>query len=129
MAIRTEEQKQTPQVSADFPYRQYMSHPAWRVLEEALNDLESNDDLELRTAARYVIGYLVMQLSKQGLTPAALPTGSKNGKIPYRRGLQPINSDSHMSESKSVPVPPYRRLKKQRPTGFYASLAKRKAKS
>lgn len=72
MARGTQEQEQTPEVAADFPYRMLMSHPAWAIIDGALSDLESNDDLELRTARRYVIGYLIQQLVEQGQVPPAI---------------------------------------------------------
>ena|SRR2546421_5413679 len=72
MARGTQEQEQTPEVSPDFPYRTLMSHPAWTVIENALEDLECNDDLELRTARRYVIGYLIQHLAEHGLIPPAI---------------------------------------------------------
>jgi len=78
MARGTKEQKQTPEVSADFPYRAWMTHPAWAIVDNALAELEDNDDLELRTARRYVIGYLLQQLAAQGLVPPADgPMGAK----------------------------------------------------
>jgi hypothetical protein len=72
MARRTEEQEQTPEVGPDFPYRTLMTHPAWPIIEGALADLESNDDLELRTARRYVVGYLIQQLAERGQIPPAI---------------------------------------------------------
>lgn len=73
MARGTEEQKQTTEdVDADFPYRTLMRHPAWQVIRSALGDLEKNDDLELRTAQRYAIGYLIEKLIASGLIPPAL---------------------------------------------------------
>jgi hypothetical protein len=91
MARRTEEQEQASDVSADFPYRSLMTHPAWGVLDSALSELESNDDLDLRTARRYVIGYLIQQLAAQGLIPPAIafrPEGSAGPDPRYRWILQ-----------------------------------------
>ncbi|HZK80221.1 MAG TPA: hypothetical protein VFC46_04120 [Humisphaera sp.] len=72
MARGTEEQEQAPEVGPDFPYRTLMTHPAWAILDSALAELESNDDLELRTARRYVIGYLIQQLAESGQIPPAI---------------------------------------------------------
>ena len=72
MARGTEEQEQAPEVSDDFPYRALMSHPAWAAMDNALGELEDNDDLGLRTARRYVIGYLIQQLVEQGQLPPAI---------------------------------------------------------
>lgn len=65
---RTKEQEQNAPVRDEFPYRKFMSHPAWKVLEEALAELEANDDLELTTASRYVVGFLIQVLVEKGLT-------------------------------------------------------------
>jgi hypothetical protein len=59
-------------MSADFPYRTLMDHPAWGVIDSALGDLETNNDLQLQTARRYVIGYLIEQLATEGLIPPAI---------------------------------------------------------
>lgn len=72
MARGTEEQEQAPEVSADFPYRALMSHPAWATIDNALGELENNDDLQLRTARRYVIGFLIQQMVEQGNLPPAI---------------------------------------------------------
>ncbi len=92
MARRTKEPEQAAVVGDDFPYRTLMNHPAWPVVDEALAELEENDDLELRTARRYVIGSLIQQLSEAGLIPplvAMSPSGVGNGPIPtYRWVLQ-----------------------------------------
>jgi hypothetical protein len=68
MARRTKEQEQTPEMSAGFPYEEFMHYPAWRVLQDALLDLESNKDLELRTDSRYVVGFLIKKLAARDLT-------------------------------------------------------------
>jgi len=72
MARGTEEQEQTPEVSPDFPYRTLMEHPAWNVIDSALGELEANSDLQLQTARRYVIGYLIQKLATEGLIPPAI---------------------------------------------------------
>jgi hypothetical protein len=72
MARRTEEQEQEA-MTAEFPYRNARTHPAWAVIEQALQDLAANNDLELRTPPRYVIGYLIESLVNRGLLPPHLP--------------------------------------------------------
>lgn len=67
MARGTKESKQAARVGAEFPYKHLMKHPAWSAVDRALGELESNSDLELQTARRYVVGYLVQQLIAQGL--------------------------------------------------------------
>ncbi len=57
-------------MSADFPYKSFESHPAWKIIEQALAELDDNDDLELRTAKRYVIGHIISALAKSGVLPA-----------------------------------------------------------
>lgn len=71
MARGTKEQEQTAEV-AGFPYKDLMSHPAWKVIEKSISELESNSDLELRTARRHVIGYLVEKLVESGQLPPPL---------------------------------------------------------
>ncbi|MEJ2218739.1 MAG: hypothetical protein P8099_19300 [Gemmatimonadota bacterium] len=44
------------------PYRQYESSPVWTVVEEAIRDLEDNQDIEVTTSHHYVIGYLCEQI-------------------------------------------------------------------
>jgi hypothetical protein len=65
-------EEQAPEVAADFPYRTLMTHPVWAIIDAALADLESNDDLQLQTARRYIIGYLVQQLAESGQIPPAI---------------------------------------------------------
>jgi hypothetical protein len=82
MARGTEEQEQASDLNPDFPYRALMNHPAWRVIDQALGELEANDDVELRTARRYVIGYLLQQLATKGLTPPAIAVGPDFPQVP-----------------------------------------------
>jgi hypothetical protein len=83
MARGTKEQEQAPEVSQDFPYRALMAHPAWEVVDQALGELEDNDDLELRTARRYVVGFIVQQLVNAGQAHPPLPEGFK-GRLRYQ---------------------------------------------
>ena len=57
--------------TADFPYREYMSHPAWPIIDQAITELESNGDLELQTARRYAIGCILKALADAGTLPPA----------------------------------------------------------
>lgn len=83
MARRTAEQAA---VMPEFPYRNAKTHPAWAVIEQALQDLAANNDLELQTPPRYVIGYLIESLVNRGLLPPHRPkrektVGRREGKI------------------------------------------------
>lgn len=49
------------------PYQQQESHPAWAVLNRALDDLVRNGDLDEKTARAYITGYLVKVLSDHRL--------------------------------------------------------------
>lgn len=110
MARGTEEQEQASEVSADFPYRTLMTHPAWAILDEALADLESNDDLELQTARRYVIGYLIQQLAAQGLIPPAIAfrPDTPNAPAPQYRWILQLESSLQgvrQRRPKKAPLP------------------------
>lgn len=59
-------------------YEAFRSHPAWSALEKALVALAANDDVELRTAKRYVVGYLLDSLDKKHLLLPRRP--AKNGR-------------------------------------------------
>ncbi len=41
------------------PYTEFESSPLWSVVDSALSDLEENQDIQITTHRRYVIGYLV----------------------------------------------------------------------
>ena len=80
MARGTEEQEQTA-IGPEFPYKDSMTHPAWVVIAKALQELESNSDLELQTPSRYVIGYLLQALEKKSLlTSGNHARSERNGK-------------------------------------------------
>ncbi len=49
------------------PYTEHESTATWRVLEQALRELEENGDLTITTAPRHVVGYLCRQLAAAGL--------------------------------------------------------------
>jgi len=81
MACGTKEQKQAAEIGDEFPYRHLMKHPAWAAVNRAVEELESNSDLELQTARQYVVGYLVQQLVENGLIAASdVGTAKINGR-------------------------------------------------
>jgi hypothetical protein len=55
-----------------------MNHPAWRVLDAAINELDAIGDLQLQTARRYVIGFLIKELARAGLLGWAPVNGAKS---------------------------------------------------
>lgn len=52
---------------ATTPYAQYQNTEEWAIIEYLLNELETNQDIELKTAPEYVIGYLVEKLRNKDL--------------------------------------------------------------
>jgi hypothetical protein len=73
MARGSEEQKQAAEVGVDFSYKDYMTHPAWAIIDKALANLESNSDIQLQTARRHVIGYLLKAMANDGVLPPPFP--------------------------------------------------------
>ena len=49
------------------PYIQYKNTEEWLIIEYLLNELENNQDIELKTAPEYVVGYLVEKLRNKDL--------------------------------------------------------------
>lgn len=49
------------------PYTKYKNTEEWLIIEYLLNELETNQDIELKTAPDYVIGYLVEKLRNKDL--------------------------------------------------------------
>jgi hypothetical protein len=49
------------------PYAQYQDTEEWVIIEYLLKELETNQDIELKTAPEYVIGYLVEKLRNRDL--------------------------------------------------------------
>ena len=49
------------------PYAQYQNTEEWAIIEYLLKELENNQDIELKTAPEYVIGYLVEKLRNRDL--------------------------------------------------------------
>jgi hypothetical protein len=52
---------------SELPYVAYEQTALWTAIEAALADLEQNQDLQLLTAKRYVIGLLCQQLASKHL--------------------------------------------------------------
>ena len=46
----------------NIPYSQFRKTEEWAIIEYLLKELENNQDIELKTAPEYVIGYLVEKL-------------------------------------------------------------------
>ena len=49
------------------PYSQFQKTEEWVIIEYLLKELENNQDIELKTAPEYVIGYLVEKLRNKDL--------------------------------------------------------------
>ena len=49
------------------PYAQYQGTEEWVIIAHLLEELENNQDIELKTAPEYVIGYLVEKLRNKDL--------------------------------------------------------------
>ena len=57
----------TKNLKVNTPYTQYQNTEEWMIIEYLLKELESNQDIELKTAPEYVIGYLVEKLRNRDL--------------------------------------------------------------
>ena len=62
-----EPKTKTKDLKATTPYTQYQNTEEWAIIEYLLNELETNQDIELKTAPEYVIGYLVEKLRNKDL--------------------------------------------------------------
>ena len=49
------------------PYSHYQNTEEWAIIERLLNELMTNQDIELKTAPEYVIGYIVRELRNKDL--------------------------------------------------------------
>lgn len=83
MARGTEEQKPAADLASDFPYQRFVDSAAWKAVDAALAELESNNDLELQTARCYVIGYLLQSLESRGLLPPAILQALTSKYVPH----------------------------------------------
>lgn len=58
---------------ADHPYKKYENLQVWRVLKQGVEDLQTNGDLEEKTARTHIIGYLCKLLDEAGLIGSSAP--------------------------------------------------------
>jgi hypothetical protein len=52
------------------PYAYYQNTEEWAIIEHSLTELIDNQDIELKTAPEYVIGYLVFKLRNKDVEEA-----------------------------------------------------------
>jgi hypothetical protein len=52
-----------------FPYSKYEKTLLWETIEKSINDLIENQDIELTTAKKYVVGYLCEKISNHNVKP------------------------------------------------------------
>ena len=57
----------TKNLKLNTPYTDYRDTEEWVIIEYLLKELENNQDIELKTAPEYVIGYLVEKLRNRDL--------------------------------------------------------------
>ena len=57
----------TKNLKLNTPYTDYQDTEEWVIIEYLLKELENNQDIELKTAPEYVIGYLVEKLRNRDL--------------------------------------------------------------
>ena len=62
-----EQKTKTKDLKLKTPYTQYQNTEEWAIIEYLLKELENNQDIELKTAPEYVIGYLVEKLRNKDL--------------------------------------------------------------
>lgn len=67
-------------------YSHYYHTEEWVIIEYLLKELENNQDIELKTAPEYVIGYLVEKLRNRDLL-----TSKSTPKLVGRRANNDIN--------------------------------------
>ena len=49
-----------------FPYEEYRDTKVWKKVDNALAELEQNQDIVITTAREYVIGYFCQELAAEG---------------------------------------------------------------
>jgi hypothetical protein len=54
---------------SEHPYKRFEGTTLWQVLDAALSDLVANDDVEVKTAREYIVGYPAQQLAESGVVP------------------------------------------------------------
>ena len=62
-----EQKTRTKDLKTKTPYVQYQDTEEWAIIEHLLTELENNQDIELKTAPEYIIGYLVEKLRNKDL--------------------------------------------------------------
>jgi len=50
----------------EIPYQQHQNTEEWAIIANLLAELKNNQDIELKTAPEYVVGYLVERLRNKG---------------------------------------------------------------
>ncbi len=61
----------------EFPYSQFAKTKLWKAIDKAIADLEKNQDLELTTNRKYVVGYLCKSITDQKSISKTTPQPSK----------------------------------------------------
>ena len=54
----------------NYPYHQYETTLAWKIINQAVSDLVENQDIQETTARVYIVGYLVKRLVEEGVVTA-----------------------------------------------------------
>jgi hypothetical protein len=49
------------------PYIEFEGSPVWNVVEQAISDLEKNQDLKLTELPEYIVGYICKKLAEEGM--------------------------------------------------------------
>ena len=75
-------------------YREYERLPLWKALDQGIKELESNGDIEEKTARPYIVGYLAKLLSEAGLVVVPPQPISANGSDTGASGRKPAGSRS-----------------------------------
>ncbi len=51
------------------PYQKYEETTAWKIIDEAISELVSNQDLKETTSHSHIVGFLVERLVETGTIP------------------------------------------------------------
>ena len=79
----------TKNLKLNTPYTDYRDTEEWVIIEYLLKELENNQDIELKTAPEYVIGYIVRELrNKDRLLLTEHPAEKR--KITVRHKHSPV---------------------------------------
>jgi len=65
--MSNESKEQKSEVDSNFPYIAFTNHPAWKIMEDALCELENNSDLQIQTSQRYIVGFLLKSLMDKNI--------------------------------------------------------------